>query len=169
MIPRGLSLRFNLAHRPTDSHLQESIQSILNTASSRILDAIRKDVCKSVDSASYNFSNVRDYTEKKRRRYLVDYRVGLVKKECTKDLANLGRVHGKKLRELTPPLVSSTLDQSTPAIVSHFPGSLKISANGYTMESFSAKQKHRVRPHRRLNSKAKEKRKTDRHIPCPET
>ena len=85
--------------------------------------------------------------------------MGLVKKECTKDLANLGRVHGKKLRELTPPLVSSTLDQSTPAIVSHFPGNLKISANGYTTESFPAKEKNRVRPHRRLNRKAKEKRK----------
>ena len=77
MIPRGLSLCSNLVHRPTDPRLQESIQSILNTASSRILDAIHKDICKSVDSASYNFSNVRGYTEKKDGMYLTDYRVGL--------------------------------------------------------------------------------------------
>ena len=93
MIPRGLSLRFSLAHRSTDSRLQESIQSILNTASSRILDTIHKDVRKSVDSASYNFSSVRDYTEKKVGTYIIAYRVGLVKKECKKDLASLGRVH----------------------------------------------------------------------------
>ena len=72
------------------------------------MDAIHKNVCKSDDSASYNFSNVRDYTEKKDRTYLTDYRVGLVKKQCKKDLASLGRVHEKKIREITPPIVSST-------------------------------------------------------------
>ena len=105
------------------------------------------------------FPTLKITPRKKDGTYLTDYRVSLVKKECTKDLASLGRVHEKKLRELTPLLVPSTSDQSTTAIMSRFPGSLKISANGYTTESFPAKEKHRIRPHRRLNRKAKEKRK----------
>ena len=59
------------------------------------------------------FPTLKITPRKKDGTYLTDYRVSLVKKECTKDLASLVRVHEKKLRELTPPLVSSTSDQST--------------------------------------------------------
>ena len=64
VIPKGLNLHYNLAYRPTDNHLKVSNQSILNTASSRILDVIHEDVCKSVDSVSYNFSEIREETNR---------------------------------------------------------------------------------------------------------
>ena len=69
VIPNRLNLHFNLAHRTTDNHPQVGIQSILNTASSRILDVIHEDVCKSVDSASYNFSDIREETNNKKKWY----------------------------------------------------------------------------------------------------
>ena len=65
----------------------------------------------------------------------------------------------KKLRELTSTFAATISDQSTTTTVSHFPGSLTISADGYTTESFPAIQKQRVRPRRSLNRKASEKRK----------
>ena len=84
--------------------------------------------------------------------------MGLIKKECKKDLASLGRVHEKKLHGLT-----------------HFLGSLKILANRYTIESFPAIEKHRVEPHCHLNRKVLKKKKKkeedemDHQFPCPET
>ena len=102
VIPNGLNLHFNLAHRPTDNHLQVSIQSILNTASSRILDVIHEDVCKLVDSASYNFSDIREETNRKNGMHLTDYYVGQIRKECKKELEDLSRKHEKKLSKLTP-------------------------------------------------------------------
>ena len=99
VIPNGLNLHFNLAYRPTDNHLQVSIQSILNTANSRILDVIQEDVCKLVDSASYNFSDIREETNRKK---WYDYYIGLIRKECKKELEDLSRKHEKKLSKLTP-------------------------------------------------------------------
>ena len=91
VIPNGLSLQFSLAYRPTDNHLQVSIQSILNTASSGILDVIRENVSKSVDSASYNLSDIREETNRKNGMHLTDYHVGPVRKERKKE--DLSRKH----------------------------------------------------------------------------
>ena len=120
MIPNGLNLHFNLAYRPTDNHLQVSIQSILNTASSRMLDVIHEDVCKSVDSASYNFSDIREETSRKNGMHLTDYYVGLIRKECKKEIEDLSRKHEKKLSKLTP-FAAAISNQSSQTSESRFP------------------------------------------------
>ena len=120
VIPNGLNLHFNLACRPTDNHLQVSIQSILNTASSRMLDVIHEDVCKSVDSASYNFSDIREETSRKNGMHLTDYYVGLIRKECKKEIEDLSRKHEKKLSKLTP-FEAAISNQSSQTSESRFP------------------------------------------------
>ena len=44
--------------------------------------------------------------------HLTDYYIGLIRKECKKELEDLSRKHEKKLRKLTPS-VATISDQST--------------------------------------------------------
>ena len=157
MIPNGLNLHFSLAYRPTDNHLLVSIQSILNTASSRILDVIHEDVCKSVDSASCNFSDIREETNRKNDMHITDYYVGLIRQECNKELEDLSRKHEKKLSKLTP-FAAAISNQSIQTAESRFSGSLKITTNRYTTDRLPVMKNHQVRSHRRLNRKVKRKR-----------
>ncbi|KAL8577482.1 hypothetical protein ACOMHN_021934 [Nucella lapillus] len=78
LVPQGLSLHFTLAHKAQDDDLHDTIQSVLNCASSRILDAIHRDTCSQVESASVIFNSNRHILEENRGKNLADYEVGRI-------------------------------------------------------------------------------------------
>ena len=137
-LPSGLSVSFNLSHKPTNFSLLERIENILNEASSKILDVIAEDLDTGILMLSSDLERTRNNLNETFGKDHVDQTFGTLKQKCEDQLQHKTLAQEKKLLSLK----SHSIDHTKP-----FEGSVRICASKYTTSTskfWNKKRRHRL-------------------------
>jgi len=151
VIPYGLRLHFNLAFNTNDIDFSKKIESILDTASSRILEALCANCRDTVDLYSDRLTEIRKLANDASGTVETDQMLVLIRQSTSDKLC----VSNDRLKQKLSRLIQECSSMNPPTLGHVNQGSKRLSAAKYKLPFHARPRPHRRKRRRRLPKRSK--------------